>query len=62
MIIIIFIRSPFFLPLEYDQILDEEHTKLLQTNQYPSEAQFIWNNVGRKICEDDSHRLNLDRF
>lgn len=44
-------------------MLDDEHTKLLQTHQYPSEAQFIWNNVGRKmmIVEDDSHRLNLDR-
>ncbi|CAF4682020.1 unnamed protein product, partial [Rotaria magnacalcarata] len=26
---------------EYDQILDDEHTKLLQTQQFPSECHFI---------------------
>jgi hypothetical protein len=25
--------------------LDDEHTKLLQTQPYPSECQFIWANV-----------------
>ncbi|CAF3378103.1 unnamed protein product [Rotaria sp. Silwood1] len=30
---------------EYDQILDDEHTKLLQTQQFPSESHFIWNNI-----------------
>jgi hypothetical protein len=31
--------------LEYDQILDDEHAKLLQMQSFPSESQFIWNNV-----------------
>ena len=45
-------------------MLDDEHTKLLQSHQYPSEAQFIWNNVGGKvmILEGNSHGLNLDRL
>ncbi|CAF4801062.1 unnamed protein product [Rotaria socialis] len=30
---------------EYDQILDDEHTKLLQTQQFPSECHFIWDNI-----------------
>ncbi|CAF1157364.1 unnamed protein product [Rotaria sordida] len=30
---------------EYDQILDDEHTKLLQTQQFPSECHFIRNNI-----------------
>ncbi len=34
--------------VEYDQILDDEHTKLLQDQQYPSDSQFIWHNVSKK--------------
>lgn len=30
---------------DFDQLLDNEHTKLIQTQQYPSDAQFIWNDV-----------------
>ncbi|CAF3955399.1 unnamed protein product [Rotaria magnacalcarata] len=31
--------------VKYDQILDDEHTKLLQTQQFPSECHFIWDNI-----------------
>jgi len=30
---------------EFDQILDNEHAKLLNNEQVPSEVHFIWSNV-----------------
>ena len=56
-----FIRF-LFLTLEYDQILDDEHAKLLQTHSYPSEAQFIWNNVRAKEKSDLKMTFSLIEF
>lgn len=30
---------------DYDQLLDDSHTKLMETEQNSSASQFIWNNV-----------------
>jgi hypothetical protein len=42
------IRSKYVRRIEYDQILSEHHTKLRQTQEYPSESALIWNDVNRR--------------
>jgi hypothetical protein len=59
----LYFKKLFIFILEYDQLLDDEHTKLLQTQQFPSECQFIWNNVTKisiNIFQLNRFFINLD--
>jgi hypothetical protein len=42
--------------------LDDEHAKLLQTQQFPSESQFIWNNVWKIEIISSNEKFSFDRI
>ena len=58
----LFLSIGFNFRLDYDQILDEEHTKLIQTQQYPSECQYIWNDVFCPCSEKSKNSFLSNNF